>query len=57
MSGNTTADENGHLFVWKRFLNVPILTPYVMVYGDTGIYELYNNIQFCLVLVYNFENE
>ena len=41
MSGNATAIENVHLLALKRFLNVPILTANVMVYGDTGKYELY----------------
>ena len=41
MSSNTTAIENVHLLALKRFLNVPVLTPNVMVYGDTGRYELY----------------
>ena len=41
MSSNTTAIENVHLLALKRFLNVPVLTPNVMVYSDTGRYELY----------------
>ena len=41
MSSNTTAIENVHLLALKRFLNVPVLTPNVIVYGDTGRYELY----------------
>ena len=41
MSSNTTAIENVHLLALKFFLNVPVITPNVMVYGDTGRYELY----------------
>ena len=41
MSSNTTAIENIHLLALKRFLNVLVLSPNVMVYGDKGRYELY----------------
>ena len=57
MSGNITAIENVHLLALKRFLNIPILIPNVMVYGDTRRYELYIYSILCEVLVYNFENE
>ena len=43
MSSNTTAIENVHLLALKIFLNVPVLTPNVTVYGDTERYDLYIN--------------
>ena len=36
--------ERIHLFALKRFLNVSIRTPNVMVYGETGRYPLFVNI-------------
>ena len=36
----TSAIENVHLFSLKKMLQVPILTPNVMVYEDSGMYEL-----------------
>ena len=35
-----SAIDNVHLFSLKKMLQVPIFTPNVMVYGDTGRYEL-----------------
>ena len=35
-----SAIENVHLFSLKKMLQVPIFTPNVMVYGDSGRYEL-----------------
>ena len=35
-----SAIENVHLFSLKKLLQVPIFTPNVMVYGDSGRYEL-----------------
>ena len=36
----TSTIENVHLFSLKKMLQVPIFTPNVMVYGDSGRYEL-----------------
>ena len=38
---NCNIIEGTHLLALKRFLNVPIITPNVFVYGDTGRHELY----------------
>ena len=38
---NCNIIEGTHLFALKRVLNVPIITPNVFVYGDTGKHELY----------------
>jgi hypothetical protein len=35
--------ERVHLYACKRFLNVPIKTPNVMIYGELGRYPLYIN--------------
>ena len=35
-----SAIENVRLFSLKKMLQVPIFTPNVMVYGDSGRYEL-----------------
>jgi hypothetical protein len=35
--------ERVHMFVCKRFLNVPIKTPNIMIYGELGRYPLYIN--------------
>ena len=35
--------ENAHLYAMKKCLRVPIFTPNVMIYGDTGRYELWIN--------------
>ena len=32
--------ESVHIFSLKKILNVPLFTPNIMVYGDTGRYEL-----------------
>ena len=32
--------ESVHVFSLKKILNVPLFTPYIMVYGDTSRYEL-----------------
>ena len=38
---NCNIIKGTHLLALKRFLNVPIITPNVFVYGDTGRHELY----------------
>ena len=35
--------ENVHLYAMKTCLRVPIFTPNVMIYGDTGRYKLWIN--------------
>ena len=35
--------EKVHLYEMKKCLRVPIFTPNVMIYGDTGRYELWIN--------------
>ena len=41
MCNDTSVIENVHLNAWKRFLNVPFLTPNALVHDDTGRHELY----------------
>ena len=41
---NLEVIERVHLFALKRFLNVSIRTPNIMVYGETGRHPLYVNI-------------
>ena len=44
-----SAIENAHLFSLKKMLQVPIFTPNVMVYGDSGRYELRIHAVLCSI--------
>ena len=53
--------ESAHIFSLKKILDVPLFTPNIMVYGDTGRYELRNNsvlrcVKYCFKLL-NMDND